>query len=172
MENILNKQREFFKTSKTLDIKFRKEALLKLKESIFSNLEDLVKAFKEDYNKCEFDVYSTEVGLVIREINYFIRNLNKLSKPKKVRTSLINMPSRGYVLNEPYGNTLIVAPWNYPFQLTMMPLVAAIATGNTVILKSSRNTPKVTSVIEKILSVFDDEYVYVMENTKENMEKL
>lgn len=172
MENILNKQREFFKTSKTLDIKFRKEALLKLKESIFTNLEDLVKAFKEDYNKCEFDVYSTEVGLVIREINYFIRNLNKLSKPKKVRTSLINMPSRGYVLNEPYGNTLIVAPWNYPFQLTMMPLVAAIATGNTVILKSSRNTPKVTSVIEKILSVFDDEYVYVMENTKENMEKL
>ena len=172
MENILNKQREFFKTSKTLDIKFRKEALLKLKESIFTNLEDLVKAFKEDYNKCEFDVYSTEVGLVIREINYFIRNLNKLSKPKKVRTSLINMPSRGYVLNEPYGNTLIVAPWNYPFQLTMMPLVAAIATGNTVILKSSRNTPKVTSVIEKILSIFDDEYVYVMENTKENMEKL
>jgi aldehyde dehydrogenase (NAD+) len=94
MENILNKQRNFFKEGKTLDIKFRKEALLKLKESVFTNLEDLVKAFKEDYNKCEFDVYSTEVGLVIREINYFIRNLNKLSKPKKVRTSLGNI---GYV---------------------------------------------------------------------------
>lgn len=172
MENILNKQRNFFKEGKTLDIKFRKETLIKLKDSIFANLEDLVKAFKEDYNKCEFDVYSTEVGLVIREINYFIRKINKLSKPKRVRTSLINMPSRGYILNEPYGNTLIVAPWNYPFQLTMMPLVAAIATGNTVILKSSRNTPRVTSVIEKILSIFDDEYIYVMENTKENMEKL
>lgn len=172
MEKILLKQKEFYKKGKTLDINYRIETLKKLKESIFCNLDDLVKAFKEDYNKCEFDVYSTEVGLVVKEINYFIRNLKKLSKPKKVRTSIINMPSTGCVLSEPYGNTLVVSPWNYPFQLTMMPLIGSIAAGNTVFLKSSRNTPKVTKVIEKILSIFDDEYIYVMENTKENMNKL
>lgn len=172
MENILLKQKEFYKSGKTLDVDYRINALKILKESIFNNLEDLVKAFKLDYNKCEFDVYSTEVGLVIKEINYFIRHLKRLSKAKRVRTSLINFPSRGYIISEPYGNTLVVSPWNYPFQLTMMPLIGAIAAGNTVFLKSSRNTPEVTKVIENILSVFNEEYIYVMENTKENMNKL
>jgi len=172
MERILEKQREFFKTGKTLDVNFRIASLKKMKDSILNNLEELVEAFKTDYNKCEFDVYSTEVGLVIKEINYFIKHAKKLSKAKRVRTSIINMPSKGYIYNEPYGNALIVAPWNYPFQLTMMPLVGAIAAGNTVFLKSSRNTKEVTKIIEKILSVFNDEYVYVMENTKENMDKL
>ena len=172
MENVLQKQKEFYKTGKTLDIQYRIKSLKLLKESIFNNLEELVIAFKEDYNKCEFDVYSTEVGLVVKEINYFIKNLKRLSKPKRVRTSLINFPSKGYILSEPYGNTLIVSPWNYPFQLTMMPLVASMGCGNTIVLKSSRNTPRVTKVIEKILSVFDDEYIYVMENTKENMDRL
>lgn len=169
---MLDKQREFFKSGVTLDVNFRINSLKKLKESIFNNLEELIEAFKCDYNKCEFDVYSTEVGLVIKEINYFIRNLKRLAKNKRVKTSLINFPSKGYILNEPYGNVLIVSPWNYPFQLTMMPLIGALAAGNTVYLKSSRNTPKVTSIINKILSVFSDEYVYVMENTKENMDKL
>jgi len=172
MQEILLKQKNFYKTGKTLDVKYRIETLKRLKVSIINNLNDLVKAFKEDYNKCEFDVYSTEVGIVIKEINYFIRHLHKLSKPQKIKTSIINFPSKGYILNEPYGNVLVVAPWNYPFQLTMMPLVGAIAAGNTVFLKSSRNTPRVTKVIENILSIFDNEYVCVMENTKENMDKL
>ena len=172
MEKVLLKQKEFYKSGKTLDVNYRIASLKKLKESIFDNLDNLVKAFKEDYNKCEFDVYSTEVGLVIKEINYFIRHLKRLAKTKKVRTSIINFPSKGYIISEPYGNILVVSPWNYPFQLTMMPLVGALAAGNTVFLKSSRNTPCVTKVIENILSVFDDEYIYVMENTKENMNKL
>lgn len=169
---MLEKQKEYFKSGKTLDVNFRINSLKKLKESILNNLDELVKAFKEDYNKCEFDVYSTEVGLVIKEINYFIKHLKRLAKAKKVSTSLINIPSRGYLVSEPYGNVLVVSPWNYPFQLAMMPLVGAIAAGNTVYLKNSRNTPKVSEVIKNILSVFDEEYIYVMENTKENMEKL
>lgn len=169
---MLDKQRAYFKSGKTLDIKFRINSLKILKESILNNLDELVKAFKEDYNKCEFDVYSTEVGLVIKEINYFIKHLKRLAKAKKVRTSLINIPSCGYRVSEPYGNVLVVAPWNYPFQLAMMPLIGALAAGNTVYLKNSRNTPKVSEVIKNILSVFEEEYVYVMENTKENMDKL
>ena len=172
MENILKKQNNFFKEGNTLSVNYRIDSLKKLKQSIFDNLEDLVKAFKEDYNKCEFDVYSTEVGLVIKEINYFIKKLRKLSRVKRVGTSIINFPSKGYIFNEPYGNTLIVSPWNYPFQLAMMPLVGSLAAGNTVFLKCSRNTPEVSKIIEKILSVFDDEYVYVVKNTKENIERL
>ena len=172
MENVLLKQQMFYKEGKTLDVNYRIRTLKKLKESIFDSLDDLVKAFKEDYNKCEFDVYSTEVGLVVKEINYFIKHLKRLSKAKRVRTSIINFPSKGYIISEPYGNVLVVSPWNYPFQLTMMPLVGAIAAGNTVFLKSSRNSPRVTGVIEKILNVIDDEYVYVMKNTKENIDKL
>ena len=172
MDSVLEKQREFFKSGVTLNLNFRIECLKMLEESIYYNMNDLISAFKEDYNKCEFDVYSTEVGLVIKEIRYFIKHLKKLAKPKKVRTSLINFPSSGYIVSEPYGNTLVVSPWNYPFQLTMMPLIASMACGNTVYLKSSRNTPKITKVIENILSVFNDEYIYVMENTKENMDKL
>lgn len=172
MDSVLEKQREFFKSGVTLNLNFRIECLKMLEESIYYNMNDLISAFKEDYNKCEFDVYSTEVGLVIKEIRYFIKHLKKLAKPKKVRTSLINFPSSGYIVSEPYGNTLVVSPWNYPFQLTMMPLIASMACGNTVYLKSSRNTPRITKVIENILSVFNDEYIYVMENTKENMDKL
>lgn len=169
---MIEKQREYFRSGATLDVNFRIDKLKLLKQSILNNLDDLVKAFKEDYNKCEFDVYSTEIGLVINEINYFIKHLKKLSKVKKVKTSFINIPSRGYIVNEPYGNVLVVSPWNYPFQLAMMPIIGALAAGNTVYLKSSRNVPKVSEVIKKILSVFDEEYVYVMENTKENMDKL
>lgn len=169
---MLEKQKEYFKSGVTLDVNFRINKLKLLKESIFSNLDDLVNAFKEDYNKCEFDVYSTEIGLVISEINYFVKHLKKLAKKRKVKTSLINMPSSGYIVNEPYGNVLVVSPWNYPFQLAMMPLIGAIAAGNTVYLKNSRNVPHISEVIKKILSVFDEEYVYVMENTKENMNKL
>ena len=169
---MLEKQREYFKSGITLDVNFRITKLKLLKESILNNLDDLVKAFKEDYKKCKFDVYSTEIGLVINEINYFIKHLKKLTKKRKVKTALINIPSNGYIVNEPYGNVLVVSPWNYPFQLAMIPLIGALATGNTVYLKNSRNVPRVSEVIKKILSVFDEEYVYVMENTKENIDKL
>ena len=169
---MLDKQREYFKSGETLSINFRIDKLKLLRQSILDNINDLIEAFKEDYNKCEFDVYSTEIGLVLNEVRFFIRNLKRLAKTKKVRTSLINIPSRGYIVNEPYGNVLIVSPWNYPFQLTMMPLIGALAAGNTVYLKTSRNTPKINEVIKKILSVFEEEYVYVMENTKENIDNL
>ncbi len=170
--DILEEQRKYFKTGETLSVNYRINALIKLKESILNNIEDLVEAFKSDYNKEEFDVYSTEVGLVLNELNYMIKHVKRLAKPKRVRTSLMNLPSKGYIYKEPYGNVLIVSPWNYPFQLTMMPLIGAIATGNTVYIKCSRNTPMVSKVIERILSVFDNKYIYVMENTKENMKNL
>ena len=159
MQEIFWSQKRFFSTNQTLDVDFRIEQLHKLKQSIQQNLKNLVDAFKLDYNKCEFDVYSTEVGLVLKEIDYFLHNLKRLAKPKKVGTGLLNYPSKGKIVSMPLGVTLVVSPWNYPFQLAFMPTIGAIAGGNTVILKTSSKTPNVSKVIKDILSVFDDNYL-------------
>ena len=155
-----------------IDVKQRKQNLLKLKKSILENIDELYNAFVKDYNKCEFDVVSTEVGLVLNEIGYMIKHLSRLAKPKRVSTSIINFPSKGYLYSEPYGQVLIVAPWNYPFQLSMMPLVGAIAGGNTVVLKPSNYCPEVSNTIKKILSVFDENYVKVVLGGREQNSKL
>lgn len=161
MEKIIEAQREYFNSNITKSYKFRKNALLTLKNEILKNYDELIKAFKEDYNKCEFDVVSTEIGMVMQELRFMLKNLKRLMKPKRAGAGLLNMCGKGYIYPEPYGVTLIVAPWNYPFHLSMIPLIDAIATGNTVVIKPSRNTPNVSAVIEKILSVFDKNYIYV-----------
>ena len=160
-QEVFKKQRAFFDTGKTFDVFFRLEQLKKLKQSVLDCAQDLVVAFKTDYNKCEFDVYSTEVGIVIKELDYFLKNLKKLAKPKRVSTSMVNYSSYGKIVSVPLGVVLVVSPWNYPFQLTLMPIIGALAGGNTVIVKPSSKTPNVSNVIKKILSVFDEQYAYV-----------
>lgn len=160
-QQVFEKQRAFFNSNATLDVDFRLRALTNLKQSIESNLDDLVKAFAKDYNKCPFDVYSTEVALVVKELDYFIRNLKRLARPKRVATSLVNYSSHGKIIPMPLGVVLVVSPWNYPFQLTMMPAIGAIAGGNTVVIKPSSKTAEVSRVIAKIFSVFEEDYVYV-----------
>lgn len=174
IEEIVEKQRNAFLSNSGYgySIKYRLDALRKIKASIFEKLEDLKKAFLLDYNKSEFDVLTTEVGLVINEINYMLKHIKKLSKRKRVSTSLINFPSSGFVHREPYGVVLVVAPWNYPFQLSMMPLIGAIAGGNSVVLKPSNYCPEVSKVIKQILAVFDDEYVSVVLGGREQNAKL
>ncbi len=172
ISEIVKSQRDYFYEGETLDLHFRKEKLIALKNAIFDNLDELKEAFKKDYNKSDFDVLTTEVGLVVNEINYMIRHLKQLAKPKRVGTSLINFPSKGYLLKEPYGVVLIVAPWNYPFQLSIMPLVACIATGNTTVLKPSNYCPTVSAVIKKMLSVFDEKYISVVLGGREQNAQL
>jgi len=169
MQEIFLAQKQFFATNQTLDVDYRIMQLQKLKKSILYNLNDLTNAFKLDYNKCEFDVYSTEVGLVLKEIDYFLHNLKKLAKPKKVGTGLLNYPSKGKIISMPLGVVLIVSPWNYPFQLALMPTIGAIAGGNTVILKTSAKTPNVSKVIKQILSVFDENYIFTCCNRDETL---
>lgn len=158
-KKIVDKQRNFFLTDVTKSIDFRIEALKKLKKSLLDNVGELVSAFKKDYNKCEFDVISTEVSMVQCEINYMLKHLKSLERPRRQKISLLNFPSRGYIVNEPHGVSLIIAPWNYPLQLALSPLVGAIAGGNTAVVKPSINVPNVSKTIKKILSVFDDEYI-------------
>lgn len=166
MLRIVEKQKAYFHSHATLSISFRTLQLKRLRLQISAYYDQILTAFTKDLNKKEFEVVTTEIGLVMREINFFIKNLKKMAKPKKVRTSLLNFPSKAIRIREPYGTVLIASPWNYPFQLTMLPVIAAIAGGNTLIVKPSRSTPNVTNVIKKMLSIFDDEYVYVV--TKED----
>lgn len=161
MENIIKKQREFFNSDKTKDVSFRINQLKKLKENLINHYDDLVNAFKEDYNKCEFEMLSTEFSLVLKELDFMLKNLKRFSKPQRVKTSLLNFGAKGYKVFEPFGVVLIVTPWNYPLQLALVPLVSAIAAGNTTVLKLSENTPSIANVIKDILSVFDEEYIYV-----------
>lgn len=172
MENIVEEQRKYFKTGKTLPYQFRLEQLKKLKASIISHENDLYKSFKEDYNKSVFDVYTTEYALVLSELDYQIKHLKKLMKVKSVRTSIINFPSKGKIVPSPYGTVLIMSPWNYPFQLSFSPLVGAMAAGNTAIVKPSNYTPKTSLVIEQILSVFDPKYITTVKGGREENKKL
>ena len=162
ISNIVENQRKYYLSGNTLDIKKRIIVLKQIKEQINKYYSPLVDAFEKDFNKCEFDVISTEVSMVIFEIDYFIKNIKKLSRTKRVKSNLINIPSKSYIYKEPYGCVLVIAPWNYPFQLSVLPLVDAIASGNTVVLKPSEQAPHVASVIEKMLSIFDDGLIKVV----------
>lgn len=166
MLNIIEKQKNYFNSHATLSVSFRVLQLKRLRLQIKAYYDQIITAFSKDLNKKEFDVVVTEIGLVMMEINFMIKHLKGFAKPKKVRTSILNFPSKGIKVREPYGCVLIASPWNYPFQLTMIPVLSAIAGGNTIVVKPSRSTPNVTNVIKKMLSIFDEEYVYVV--TKED----
>jgi aldehyde dehydrogenase (NAD+) len=151
IEELRKKQLAFFSSGKTKDIKFRKESLLRLRASIIKRDKEISEALHRDLNKSSFEAYATETGLVLNEIRTQLRNVHKWANPIKVRTPLIEMPSKSRIIYEPFGSVLIIAPWNYPFQLPLVPLVGAIAAGNVVIIRHSRYSPNTSAVISKIL---------------------
>ena len=137
ISKIVENQRNYFLKQNTKDLEKRLSILKQIKQKILEYKEEILTAFLKDFNKCEFDVISTEISMIIMEIDYFLKNLKKLTKVKKVKNNLINIPSKSYIYKEPFGVTLIIAPWNYPLQLAILPLIDSIASGNTVILKPS-----------------------------------
>lgn len=172
ISEVVARSREYFGQGITRDIKVRRLNLIKLRESIMSHVPALNTAFKSDFNKSEFDVLSTEIGMVLGEINYMLKHMGRLSRPHRKRVSLMNIGAKGYILQEPYGVALVVAPWNYPFQLSMTPVVGALAAGNTVVLKPSNYAPNVALVIKDILSVFDEGLVSVVLGGREQNQQL
>ena len=158
-----------FKTN----INFRKESLKKLLFSIQKNEERIIQALYNDFKKPTFEAVLTETNYVISDLKNTIKNIKCWSKPKKVLPSLLNFPSKDYIYNEPYGKVLIIAPWNYPFQLSMSPLIAAVASGNSIVLKPSELTPHTSNLIAEIISnVFDTNHVTVIEGGVEVSQKL
>ena len=153
---VLDSQRRFFENGITLNIGYRLEVLKKLRSLIIKYEQDIKDALWNDFHKPEFEAIATETRFVIKEMNFTIRNLRKWSRKRRVRTPIVHFPAHSYIAPQPYGQVLVLSPWNYPFQLAVMPLIGALAAGNCVVLKASRQVPHVTSVLEKILEQFPE----------------
>lgn len=164
IEQLVSDQRRFFKSGATRDIHFRMEQLNKLRTALIAKEDEVISALQQDLNKSEQESFTTEIGIVYKELSYVMKNLHKWAKPRRVKTALTHIGSRGEIHPEPYGTVLIISPWNYPWQLAISPLIGALAAGNTAIIKPSELTPNVSGVISSLIKdTFSDQYVTVVE---------
>ncbi len=169
-QEILYEQKEFFNSQKTKNVKFRKRALQQLKEAILRNEDLMYEAIYKDFGKSKFDTFTTEISFVLKEIEFYLKNLNSLSSPKKVRTNLANQLGSSKIYSEPLGNTLVIGAWNYPYQLSLSPLIAAVAAGNTCILKPSEVAENSMKAMVKIINEnFPREYLFAVEGGVEEI---
>lgn len=160
MREITAPIRKYFKTGETRNVKFRIKQLKALKKALLQYDEKIIEALHDDLNKSSFEAVMTETGIVQEEINYYIKNLKKLARPKKVKVPLTLMPGKSEIYSEPYGVVLIISPWNYPVQLTLYPLIAAIAAGNCAVVKLSEFSENTSRVLAHLISeTFPSEYV-------------
>lgn len=160
----LERQRTYFNSGATLSFQFRKAQLKKLKDAILVHENELYDALYADLKKSKEEVWVTEIGMVINEINYAIKHVKAWMHPEIVRTNLLNFPSSSYIIKEPLGVVLIIGPWNYPFQLLINPLIGAIAGGNCAVLKASEFAPATASVMKKIIeTTFPPAYILYAE---------
>ncbi len=158
------KQRAFFESGATRDYAFRAEQLKKLRQALREFEPEILQALFEDMQKPAFEAYSGEIGYVIDEINLLLKNLRSWMRPERVPTPLHFWPASSWVLREPYGVSLVLSPWNYPFQLLVAPLAGALAAGNTAILKPSEMAPRTAAVVEKLVKkTFSPELVTVVQ---------
>lgn len=166
-------QRQYYNTGKTRDISFRLEKLKRLKSVVLENEEKILLALKKDLNKSNFEGFMTEVGMFYSELDFAIKNIRKWGKTKRVKSSMVNFPSVSKIIPQPYGVTLIMSPWNYPFQLALIPLVWSVAAGNCVILKTSEYSVSTSGIVKEIIKkIFSKEYVAVVQGGQEESEKL
>ena len=156
-----------------ISVEERVRFLKNLKSEIKLNEEDIYEALDLDLKKPRFETFATEIGFLLNEIELFIKKLRSWSKPKGIRSALINFPSKDYIIFEPYGKVLVISPWNYPFQLALLPAMSAFAAGNSVVLKPSEHTPNTSKLIKKIVEkVFPTELMSVIEGDSKTASKL
>lgn len=168
IRELVERQRAYYRSGETLSIPFRRARLKALSEAIVANEERICAALQSDLGKGGFEAYMCEIGMVRSELHFMLRHLGKFAKPKRVRTPLAQFPAKSYRYPLPYGNTLIMSPWNYPFLLTLGPLVDAIAAGNTAIVKPSAYSPATSSLLAELLGeTFSPEYIAVVTGGRE-----
>ena len=161
---IVEKQRGFFRTGKTIPLSYRKIALKKLARAIKDHEEDIYAALKADLNKSETEAYMCEIGMTLAELSYMLKHMNGWAQKQYRLSPLAQFSATSFTIREPYGVVLVMSPWNYPFLLTMSPLIGAIAAGNCCVVKPSAYAPATSRVIGMILrECFDEEYVAVVE---------
>ncbi|WP_290787935.1 aldehyde dehydrogenase [Exiguobacterium sp. UBA7533] len=164
----LQLQRHFFRTGATRSLAFRLSMLTFLRQAIETHEVAIYEALKQDLNKGQHDAFTTEIGFVYGEIQRMERQLRRLARPKRVATPLLHIGSKSEIQYEPYGNVLVIAPWNYPFQLALAPVIGAIAAGNTVVLKPSELTPNVSRVLREVFeTAFHERFGIVIEGDAE-----
>ncbi len=161
--SIVQLQKEYFLTCETLPVSFRIAQLKKLKKLIQQNEKLIAEALFQDLGKSEFEAYTTEIGIVLEEISLFLKKTKKWSSRQRVSDPIAAFPSSSFILPEPHGVSLIISPWNYPFQLAVAPLVAAIATGNCVVIKPSELSTKTSEILEELINNnFEARYIHVI----------
>ncbi|RKD25930.1 aldehyde dehydrogenase [Ammoniphilus oxalaticus] len=173
MKALIDKQQTFFATGETRSIQFRLRVLDSLGKMIRSYEPQVTKALQEDLNKSEFEAYTTEIGFLLEEIRFTRKHLQKWTRRRRVKSSLLQLGSKSYIYPEPYGVALIIAPWNYPFQLAIAPLIGALAAGNCAVIKPSEWTPATSRLLAQIISeTFPEDYVAVVEGAVETSQAL
>ncbi|MEG1527907.1 MAG: aldehyde dehydrogenase [Clostridia bacterium] len=167
-QSVIAKQAEFFASGATKSLAFRRSSLIKLRDQIILMEDKIKSAIYADLSKGSKDCYMTEMGLVLGEIRYMLKHLNKLARIKRVPTPLAQFPAKSYIYPQPYGQVLIMSPWNYPFMLTIEPLVSVIASGNTAVIKPSNYSANTSALIKELIeSIFPPEFVAVTTGGRE-----
>lgn len=173
LEKIINEQKIFFRTGLTNTEDFRKKALITLKNSIDKYKEEIIYALKMDLNKSSTESYISEIASAYAEIDFSLKNLSDWMKDTREITNMEAMPAKSFTRYEPLGVTLIISPWNYPFLLAINPIVNAISSGNTVILKTSKKSSYTSKIIKKLLDEsFDRAFIYCVDNEKVSHDEL
>ena len=161
IKELLHKQRAYFRSHQTLDIAFRLRALKRLRDAIKMYEVELLEALYKDLHKSPEEAFLTEISIVLGEIDNFLKNLPRWAAPSKKSTPITLFPSRSEVVTEPLGVALIIAPWNYPVQLLLNPLVGAISSGCTAVLKPSPYVPHVSLAIEEMIKeTFEEQSIF------------
>ena len=162
--DILQQQKTFFNSHATKDLNFRKAQLQKLKKVVKSNEKLLYDAIYQDFGKSEFETFGTEISFIYKDIDYYLKNLKSFAKPKNVLTNIVNQMGSSKIVFEPLGNCLVIGAWNYPYQLTLTPVIAAIAAGNTCMIKPSELPENTMKAMAKLINEnFDAKFLYVVE---------
>ena len=162
--DILQQQKTFFNSHATKDLNFRKAQLQKLKKVVKSNEKLLYDAIYQDFGKSEFETFGTEISFIYKDIDYYLKNLKSFAKPKNVLTNIVNQMGSSKIVFEPLGNCLVIGAWNYPYQLTLTPVIAAIAAGNTCMIKPSELPENTMKAMAKLINEnFDAQFLYVVE---------
>ena len=168
IQEIVKKQKAFYRSGATLDLKFRREMLQKMSSGLKKWEHALQEALWKDLHKSAEEAYMTEIGLVYGELDDAIKHLGRWARRRRVCSPVTVMPSKSYIVREPLGNTLIVAPWNYPVQLLLSPLVGAIAAGCTAVLKPSPYVPTVSDTLQKLIEdCFPEEYIALVQGNRD-----
>ncbi len=168
IEKLVQAQRQFFSEGNTRPLQFRLQALKRLKAAIEQNQGKIEEALIRDLHKAPLETYMCETGFVLDEIGYHLKHLEEWVKSRPVSTPLAQFPSDSFVLPEPYGVALIMSPWNYPFQLTLEPLIGAISAGNCAVLKPSAYAPATSKLIAALIAkIFPPQYITVVEGGRE-----